>query len=868
MWEKIVKASRPQNARKLIAYGLTTLMVVLLSLLFFSTKLYAADASWSTNSITYNNNNFIGPVTTKENEIPSIPAGSTYYTFTEPVSTRPLIEKAYLIYFAPGQDPGQQTSATYVEYELKGRTFSNPSNQKTISIDKSTNSVVSSSSNCTVSGIGWVICPVSNFLATGMDWVYTVMRGFIEVQPLNVTSGPSNDLFTAWNVMRGFANLAFIVVFLIIIYSQITNIGISNYNIKKMLPRLIMAAILVNISYYICAVALDISNLLGYGIQDLFMNLRDNLFNMDNNWAGDNLTWQNVTSSVLSGSAAGLAAAVGIGSLVAASGGSIVGMIFLLLPALVGLFLTVLLVLLILAARQALIIILVIIAPLAFVANLLPNTEKWYEKWQSIFINMLIFFPAFSVVFGGSQLAGSLIIENATSLLMVVLGMIVQVAPLVITPFLIKFSGGLFAKVSGIVNNPRKGLVDRTRAYSKNRAEYNKYRNMSKPLTNKNFLAKAARNMEYKTEQNQRRTDYMKQRFGVYQAKRRYTRPFDQQLEINTRNAAALSRSYEEKFDTAYEEMKTGDSTSMQTMRSNVTGTELIRDRVNTAFGQESIRTVSQSSIQQTVQLEQQSRITASAKASAQNIQAQNYANLIRGDEELRSLAGGIDYANGANRALAGAIAAIDKSRKEALSNIKVIINDLNLNSEQILSMAKGQSDQIKNTAETRAAALEIIFSGKDKGAIAMAYENIDLSFRDIDTEDEQKMLRVITGDSMLAGARAPWVGGGTVAKLKQGQAWNGTELLGAYGTEGVDEAVIKSIKDSAIDPGTLAELGGSYLGQLIRAITNKGTELTDVEKSNLANAVKQTLDPNNPLSFKLGDSKPILERLLDILNR
>ena len=56
-------------------------------------------------------------------------------------------------------------------------------------------------------------------------------------------------------------------MFLAIIISQLTGFGISNYGIKKMLPRLIIAAILVNLSIYICQIAVDLSNILGYGLR-------------------------------------------------------------------------------------------------------------------------------------------------------------------------------------------------------------------------------------------------------------------------------------------------------------------------------------------------------------------------------------------------------------------------------------------------------------------------------------------------------------------------------------------------------------------------------------------------------------------------
>lgn len=41
-----------------------------------------------------------------------------------------------------------------------------------------------------------------------------------------------------------------------------------------------------------------------------------------------------------------------------------------------------------LIARKALIVILIVISPLAFVAFLLPNTEKFFSKWRSTFVGL------------------------------------------------------------------------------------------------------------------------------------------------------------------------------------------------------------------------------------------------------------------------------------------------------------------------------------------------------------------------------------------------------------------------------------------------------------------------------------------------
>ena len=86
-------------------------------------------------------------------------------------------------------------------------------------------------------------------------------------------------------------------------------------------------------------------------------------------------------------------------------------------------------------------------------------------------MTMLMVFPMFSLLFGGSQLASYIIIQNTDKISVVILGLLVQAAPLAITPFLLQFSGSLVGKMAGMLNDPKKGLVDRSRNWSKDRAE-------------------------------------------------------------------------------------------------------------------------------------------------------------------------------------------------------------------------------------------------------------------------------------------------------------------------------------------------------------------------------------------------------------
>lgn len=475
MWEqRLSTAHGGLSVRSIFTYALAVLVAAFLWVIAVPHDTFAADAEWNGSSIRYESNVYIGPASEKTVEALGLPKGTTVYTYVEPTGTTD--RKIHILYYAPGVDPGTADGVNYRTHPYNGPdTFGSASTAVAVSIEPQTDNVGTSS--CVVDGgLGWIICPVTTTLAGFMDWVFNVLVGFLNVRPLETAQ--ENAMYRAWAFMRTFANIAFVIAFLIIIYSQLTSVGVSNYGIKKLLPRIIIAAILVNVSYIICAIAIDISNVLGHSIQNLFIQMRNTLVGTEGNtW--DVISWESMASFVLSGGTLITAGSIAAFSSIATYG--VIGSIALLLPALVTLLVAILVALIVMAARQALITILTILAPLAFVAYLLPNTEKWFEKWRGVFMTMLILFPAFSVIFGGSQVAGIVIIQNADSINLIILGMIVQVAPLFITPFLIKFSGSLLGRIAGMVNNPNKGMIDRTRNFAKDRAENIKARRLGTP---------------------------------------------------------------------------------------------------------------------------------------------------------------------------------------------------------------------------------------------------------------------------------------------------------------------------------------------------------------------------------------------------
>lgn len=309
--------------------------------------------------------------------------------------------------------------------------------------------------SCGVDGIGWLVCPLMSFAGSLGDASYSAISYFLSIDSGIFDSKSNGGLEQAWKFFRDIANAVFAVIFLWVIFSQISNVGVSNYGIKKILPRLIIGALLVNLSFYLCRLTVDLSNILGFSLK-----------------------------GVLEGAASGVgtqSAEVGTFNTLIVGGLALVGVglfIFLAvsIPTILALLLALLVVLVILIVRQAVVILLIAISPLAFAAWLLPNTENLFKKWVSMLRGLLIVFPVISLLYGAGKLAGAVLAAvgindpNNPKETMQVAALAASILPLGATPFVIKSSlnslgsigakiGGLSGAATGVLKNSAKNTT-------------------------------------------------------------------------------------------------------------------------------------------------------------------------------------------------------------------------------------------------------------------------------------------------------------------------------------------------------------------------------------------------------------------------
>ena len=649
------------------------LVGIFLNTLTHSTSVYAVDAEWSGHNLTYNKEKYTKVSDDKKIKQFNLPDNSLVY-----VNEDKNKKETKVIYF-PSSEISSLSSATYAVYSFTPPNTYEQTSTSTISIESPSEN--STSTSCDVQGIGWIICPVSNWLADGIDLMYSALQEFLKTKPLETTN-QNSGIYLAWVIMRNISNVAFIVAFLVIIYSQLTSVGISNYGVKKMLPRLVIAAVLVNLSFTFCAVLLDLSNVTGYAFQDAFMGIKNTISTVGEN-TGVGWTWSELIVMILSNGAlaGGVVATVAMGA----------ELLPLALSALVGIGLVLLLVLLIMAARQALIVILIIISPLAFVCYLLPGTEKWFKKWRDLFFTMLVFFPAFAVIFGGAQLAGIIIIQNATGAnggIMQILGMVVQVIPLALAPIIMKLSGGVLGKFAGFVNDKNKGLYDRTKNYAKDRRETIKNKKLANPNMarfNPNRLRRWAdhkgRALKKDLETSQKNAE------NSFRDTARYKK-----LDLEARQASRRADLLSAQDDNRYTEATLGHAPTDtygkydRALRAKFTKYSNWRDAQQAQF------------MSDIKDLETEIAVSGLIKNNAQRQQHSEFAEQLINSKELQEKAGGNVFKDangnliGANAALASAIATSRSEYAKSVDEARQIMKHYKLSSGQRQKISLGNS--------------------------------------------------------------------------------------------------------------------------------------------------------------------------------
>lgn len=277
--------------------------------------------------------------------------------------------------------------------------------------------------------LGWILCPTLELIGDATDGIYNdIQKDWLTIGTDEMAAREGNGIYDAWTKFRDFANIVFVIILAVVILSQVTGIGVSNYGVKKILPSLVMVAILVNLSFFICQIAVDVSNIVGTTVRELFEGLP---------------TGVDADRASLGGILETLLATFGFGAL--AVGGVSFAMgrpeiwLIPLLCALITAIIGVLLFFILLAVRKAGILVLVALSPLAIICYALPNTKNLFDKWFKAFKSLLVLYPVCGIIVGGGKFFSSLFLKmDIDSFIFNLVAMMMQVIPLFFIPSLVR----------------------------------------------------------------------------------------------------------------------------------------------------------------------------------------------------------------------------------------------------------------------------------------------------------------------------------------------------------------------------------------------------------------------------------------------
>jgi hypothetical protein len=302
--------------------------------------------------------------------------------------------------------------------------------------------------------LNYLLCAVVKGLVDIVGSVDNLINSLLSIgsqgnndTPVTIFGGGSDNhsaaaYKAAWSSFRDIALGLLLIVGLVIILSQAMGLEILDaYTVRKAMPRLVIAAVAITLSWELLELFVQFTNDLGYGIRYLILDPFSSLPDKINLGGGGS-----IATSLLALGALGALGIFGLLSFVATAA------------------LAVFVAYLVLIIRQILIIVLIIFSPIAIVANILPNTQKIYKLWWDSLSKGLLMFPIIAAFIASGRAFSAVARENpgAVDQLMAIAA---YFAPYFLLPLTFRFAGGALANIGGFVNDRHKGGFDRLKKF-------------------------------------------------------------------------------------------------------------------------------------------------------------------------------------------------------------------------------------------------------------------------------------------------------------------------------------------------------------------------------------------------------------------
>lgn len=314
--------------------------------------------------------------------------------------------------------------------------------------------------------ISWLVCGIVGLIDTSVQSFGNAVDDLLNTRQEEYDQ---DGIKVIWEVIKNFATFLLIAIALVMILSQALDFGpFDAYTIRKVLPRLIIAVIGMQLSWFIFTSFIQIVNDIAWGLEGI----------MYAPFGGrDTFTLGALLGNTAGGTGlfAALAASAAVGAGIAAI--SLGGILALGATALLGLLLG----FMTLVLRKIVLIMLLVMAPLALVAWILPNTDKYWKLWWESFSKLLLMYPMIILLIGAGRifaytaanmgdigraegriqtdgLVEHIANNGLVTFVFVVIGFF---APYFLIPKTFQIAGSAFGNLTGMINNRKKGAFDR-----------------------------------------------------------------------------------------------------------------------------------------------------------------------------------------------------------------------------------------------------------------------------------------------------------------------------------------------------------------------------------------------------------------------
>lgn len=307
--------------------------------------------------------------------------------------------------------------------------------------------------------LSWFICPVVDMAFGFIEHMDNAINTLMTVDTGSIFNSDneredrktSSAYYEAWSAFRFIAlGIVVIATLVVIVASAFGYELLDAYTIRKALPRVLLAVILISLSWQIMEFLITLTNDVGNGVRALIYAPFADFERAQIRFGEQSLF------TLLFG--AGMIA-MGIGGL---------------LSFIATAFLAVLVAFLVLVIREMIIITLVILAPIAFALLILPNTQKGWQFWQNTLTAMLVAFPIIAAFIAVGRVFSAVAFQNGEAgTLNSIIAFLAYFLPYFLLPLTFRMAGGILATIGNIANSSERGAFDRLKKYRQGKVAQN-----------------------------------------------------------------------------------------------------------------------------------------------------------------------------------------------------------------------------------------------------------------------------------------------------------------------------------------------------------------------------------------------------------